>query len=138
MARLAHFAQRGYVIGGLVAVASVLAAAPANADSSARDFRGYVDLLGGPPVHEGSQGAGWRTTFKEHVAGRVRYRVCLRHLGNGERRCWDRRTNRSGVSHVFVALFVNDRGGPGEWRARWMVDGEQVASWRFTVRPESR
>jgi hypothetical protein len=67
----------------------------------------------------------------------VRYRVCLRHLGNGERRCWDRRTNRHSVSHVFVALFVNDRGGPGKSRARWMVGGEQVGSWRFTVRPES-
>jgi hypothetical protein len=41
-----------------------------------------------------------------------------------------------GVSRVFVARFVNDRGGPGRWRARWIVDGETVASWRFRVRPE--
>jgi hypothetical protein len=37
---------------------------------------------------------------------------------------------------VFVARFVNDRGGPGRWRARWRVDGRIVDTWRFTVRPE--
>jgi hypothetical protein len=75
--------------------------------------------------------------LEEEVAGRVDYRVCVRHLGNGERRCWNRRTNRRGVSRMVVALFVNDLGGPGRWRARWTVDGVTVATWRFTVRPES-
>jgi hypothetical protein len=106
------------------------------ADESGARYRGFVDRFDGEPAREGSQGAGWRAIFEEKAAGRVRYRVCLRHLGNGERRCWDRRTNRRGVSRVFVALFVNDRGGPGRWRARWFVDGERVATWRFRVRPE--
>ncbi|MGH2946073.1 MAG: thermonuclease family protein [Solirubrobacteraceae bacterium] len=108
----------------------------ARASASARRYRGYVDLFDGDPTHEGYQGNGWRAVFRERTAGRVRYRVCLRHLGNGERRCWNRRTNGRGVSRVFAALFVNDQGGPGRWRARWTVEGERVASWRFRVRPE--
>jgi micrococcal nuclease len=107
------------------------------AGTAARRYRGYVDLFDGEPAHAGYQGNGWRAVFKETVRGRVRYRVCLRHLGNGERRCWNRRTGRRGVSRVFAALFVNDQGGPGKWRARWFVGGQRVASWRFTVRPES-
>ncbi len=108
----------------------------AHASTAARRYRGYVDRLDDQPTHEGSQGAGWRAVFKERAAGRVSYRVCLRHLADGIRRCWDRRTNANGASRVFVARFVNDRGGPGKWRARWLVDGHQVASWRFKVRPE--
>jgi hypothetical protein len=106
------------------------------AEASARDYRGYVDRLDGVPTREGSQGAGWRAVLEEEVDGRVDYRVCVRHLGNGERRCWNRRTNERGNSRVFVARFVNDIGGPGRWRARWTVDGETVATWRFRVRPE--
>jgi hypothetical protein len=63
--------------------------------------------------------------------------VCVRHLRNGERRCWRRRSRGDGVSRVFAALFVNDVGGPGRWRARWTVAGRTVATWRFRVRPES-
>jgi hypothetical protein len=119
-----------------VTVLVMLGAGAGAAEASARDYRGYVDRLDGVPTHEGSQGAGWRAILEEEVDGRVDYRVCLRHLGNGERRCWNRRTNRRGISRVFVALFVNDVGGPGRWRARWTVDGEHLATWRFRVRPE--
>jgi hypothetical protein len=100
-------------------------------------YRGFVDRFDGVPTHEGSQGAGWRAVFRESLDGRVRYRVCLRHRRSEKQRCWDRRTNANGVSRVFVARFVNDRGGPGRWRARWRVDGRIVDTWRFTVRPES-
>jgi len=124
--------MRRILMAVMVLVALLAAASPAAAD----DYRGHVDRLDGRPTHEGSQGAGWRAVLREEIAGRVRYRVCLRHLGNGERRCWNRRTSRRGVSRVFVALFVNDVGGPGKWRARWTVDGERVAAWRFRVEPE--
>jgi hypothetical protein len=126
----------GRLVTSLVIPVLALGAAPVAEAASRGDYRGYVDRLDDTPTHEGSQGAGWRTVFKEHVEGRVRYRVCLRHVRNGERRCWSRRTGQRGVSRVFVARFVNDRGGPGRWRARWIVDGETVASWRFRVRPE--
>jgi hypothetical protein len=123
----------------LITVAAVLAGAPSAAagGTAARDYRGYVDLLDGEPAREGSQGAGWRLIFEERVEGRVRYRVCVRHLRNGERRCWRRRSRGDGVSRVFAALLVNDVGGPGRWRARWTVAGRTVATWRFRVRPES-
>ncbi|HEX5619184.1 MAG TPA: hypothetical protein VFX51_12225 [Solirubrobacteraceae bacterium] len=107
---------------------------PAAAGQSS--YRGFVDRFDGIPAHQGSQGAGWRAVFRENVDGRVRYRVCLRHRRSGTQRCWDRRTNANGVSRVFVARFVNDRGGPGRWRARWRVDGRIVDTWRFKVRPE--
>jgi endonuclease YncB( thermonuclease family) len=106
------------------------------ASASARRYRGYIDVFNGEPTREASQGAGWRAIFRERAAGRVRYKVCLRHLGNDAQRCWSRRTSERGRSRVFVARFVNDRGGPGRWRARWRVNGRIVSSWRFTVRPE--
>jgi hypothetical protein len=136
--RSARNADRGVwgACGGDFHTPSDDAQAGTSATAAARRYRGFVDRFDDRPTHEGSQGAGWRAVDKETVSGRVRYRVCLRHLGNGEQRCWNRRTGRRGVSRVFAALFVNDEGGPGKWRARWFVDGEQVASWRFTVRPE--
>lgn len=108
----------------------------AQAAAGGERYRGFVDRLDDNPTHEGSQGAGWRAVFEERVNRRVGYRVCLRHLGNEVQRCWRRRTGRGGFSRVFVARFVNDRGGPGRWRARWRVNGQIVATWRFTVRPE--
>jgi hypothetical protein len=116
--------------------AALLVAAPASAGAAQADFRGFIDRFDGVPTHEGSQGAGWRAVFRERVPGRVNYRVCLRHRGNGEQRCWRRTTGARGRSRVFVARFVNDRGGPGRWRAVWRVDGERVARWSFRVRPE--
>ncbi len=35
-----------------------------------------------------------------------------------------------------MALYVNDVGGPGRWRARWFVRGRRVAQWRFRARSE--
>jgi hypothetical protein len=107
-----------------------------SASASASRYRGYIDALNGSPVREGSQGAGWRAIFRERAPGRVRYTVCLRNLDNDVGNCWRARTDRRGSSRVFVALFVNDRGGPGEWQARWKLGGRVVASWRFRVRPE--
>jgi hypothetical protein len=95
-----------------------------------------VDVLNSQPTREASQGAGWRTIFRERVPGRVRYTVCLRNLDNRVGKCWRGRTGTRGRSRIFVALFVNDQGGPGRWRARWKVAGRVVATWRFRVRPE--
>jgi hypothetical protein len=122
----------------LLSLALLLPAVAAAADSAAAAprYRGFVDVLDGKPTRIASQGAGWRTVFRERVPGRVRYTVCLRNLDNGVGRCWRARTGARGRSRIFVALFVNDRGGPGRWRARWKRDGRVVASWRFRVRPE--
>ena len=111
-------------------------AAGPSADTSAKKYRGFVSLLG-TPERDASQGAGWTLSFRERAEGRVRYKACLKHLGNGTTRCYRRRTPASGRQDIFVALFVNDVGGPGRWRARWFVRGRRVAAWRFTVRPES-
>ncbi len=111
-----------------------LGATPADAGGL---FSGHISLIGGGgPVRSGSQGAGWQAVFKERRRGRVGYRVCLTHRTNRTSRCWSRTTRRDGTSVVFVALFVNDRGGPGPWKATWLVGGRRVASYRFTVRPE--
>lgn len=114
--------------------AASLGATPVEAK---RWYSGHISLIGGGgPVRSGSQGAGWQAVFKERRRGRVRYRVCLTHRTNKTSRCWSRATRRDGTSVVFVALFVNDRGGPGPWKATWLVRGRRVASYRFTVRPE--
>ena len=84
-----------------------------------------------------SQGAGWRAVFKERAAGRVSYRglpapPCRRHpslLGPADQ-CKRR------LARVRRAVRQRPR-RPGKWRARWrLVDGHQVASWHFKVRPE--
>jgi hypothetical protein len=66
----------------------------------------------------------------------MRYRVCLTHEQNQASRCWSRTTRADGTSAVFVALFVNDQGGPGGWHATWLVRGRRVARWDFLVRAE--
>ena len=99
-------------------------------------YDAWVGRLGFGPSREGSQGAGWEAVFREHRHGRVRYRVCLRHLESPVSRCWGRRTPQSGISRVLVAMFVNDQGGPGPWRATWVVNGRTVKTWRFRVRSE--
>lgn len=107
----------------------------APAEPAAKKYRGFVSLSG-QPRHSGSQGAGWTLSFRERARGRVRYKTCLRHLGNGSTRCYKRRAPASGRQDLFVARYVNDIGGPGRWRARWFVRGDRVGEWRFTVRPE--
>ena len=118
-----------------VAVATLSLAGAAPAAMAAKKYRGFVSLFG-TPERDASQGAGWTLSFRETVEGRVRYKTCLRHLGNGSTRCFKRRTPASGRQDVFVARYVNDVGGPGRWRARWFVRGDRVAEWRFRVRPE--
>jgi Tol biopolymer transport system component len=102
-------------------------------------YTGQVELVSRPGrrVSSGVQGDGWQVVFRERARGRVAYRVCVQKTGaKGVRRCWSRRTDRKGRSRVTVALFVNDRGGAGSWRARWTVRGRTVARAAFTVRPE--
>jgi hypothetical protein len=128
-------------MGKRLASAAVLlvavAAAAAPATGQVRRYHGYVDVLGGRgPVREATQGAGWRAIFRERARGRVRYSVCLRNLDNGVRHCWGARTSARGTSRVFVARFVNDRGGPGAWQARWKIRGDVVSTWHFRVQPE--
>lgn len=133
MSREARQWMRGLLLA--VGVTSVLLAGAVAAP--ARPLHdGYVKLLGGGKVRESFQGAGWQTVFKERAEGRVRYRVCLTQRQTKTSRCWTRRTRADGTSIVFVALFVNDRGGPGPWRAKFLVDGRRVAKWDFTVLPE--
>jgi hypothetical protein len=116
----------------LIAAALAVAAAPANA----ADYRGYVSV-GRGPAHTGVQGNAWTLVFRETKPGRVSYRVCVGHLDRPRvRRCYDRRTSSRGRSSVFVALFVNDQGGTGRWRARWYVGGRSVDTWSFRVNPE--
>ena len=117
------------------AVALPAQGAAAPADVSAKTYRGFVSLSG-TPERDASQGAAWTLSFRERARGRVRYKTCLKHLGNGTTRCYRRRTPASGRQDLFVARFVNDVGGPGRWRARWFVRGRRVAEWKFRVRPE--
>jgi hypothetical protein len=129
------------VLGLSVALlAMTIPAAPAGSvpegDAAAKRYRGYISV-GRGATHSGVQGDGWRAVFRERVRGRVRYKVCLRYLEQPSiRRCWRRTTSSRGRSSVFVALFVNDRGGVGRWRARWRARGKRVASWTFRVRSE--
>ena len=118
-----------------MAVATLSLAGAAPAEPAAKKYRGFVSLFG-KPVRDASQGAAWTLSFRETADGRVRYKTCLRHLGNGSTRCYKRRTPSSGRQDLFVARYVNDVGGPGRWRARWFVRGRRVSEWRFTVRPE--
>jgi hypothetical protein len=120
----------------LVVFAAAAVACVSSSHAHAAQYRGFVDVLNGQPTREASQGAGWRTVFRERVPGRLRYTVCLRNLDNRVGNCWRGRTGTRGRSRIFVALFVNDQGGPGRWRARWKVAGRVVATWRFRVRPE--
>jgi hypothetical protein len=124
-----------FVLPVLLAAALAL---PATASAGVDPYSGHIGLVSRPgeKVRSGEQGAGWQAIFRERRSGRVAYRLCLRHFDNDTRRCWNRRSRRSGRSRVFVALFVNDRGGPGRWRATWSVDGTRVAAWKFTVRTE--
>jgi hypothetical protein len=121
----------------LVCIAVIaVACVPGGSEAATKKYRGYISL-GAGPVHSGSQGAGWRAVFRERAEGRVRYKVCLRYLEQPSiRRCWRRTTSDRGRSSVFVARFVNDRGGPGRWRARWRARGNRVAVWTFRVRSE--
>jgi hypothetical protein len=116
----------------VIAAALAVAAGPAHAV----DYRGYVSV-GRGPTHVGVQGNAWTLVFRESVGGRVPYKVCVGHLERPRvRRCYDRKSNSRGRSSVFVALFVNDTGGTGRWRARWYVGGRSVDAWSFRVRSE--
>jgi hypothetical protein len=132
--------MRRLLVLSVTLLATLVAAAPAGSaaegEAAAKGYRGYISV-GRGPTHSGVQGDGWRAVFRERVEGRVRYKVCVRYLEQPSiRRCWRRTTSRRGRSSVFVALFVNDRGGVGRWRARWRARGERVAAWTFRVRSE--
>jgi hypothetical protein len=117
----------------VVAMSGALATSALAGDGG---YRGYIGLFG-DPTHEASQGAGWTANFEERKPGRIRYKVCLKHRDPPKvKRCWRKRTGKNGRSEVFVALYVNDTGGPGDWRARWKVNGRNVETWNFHVNPE--
>jgi len=104
--------------------------------ASAPKYRGFV-TVGRGPTHVGAQGNAWTLVFRERAAGSVPFKACVKHLDRPRvSRCWRGRTGASGSSRQFVALYVNDTGGVGRWRARWFVRGRRVAGWRFVVRPE--
>lgn len=75
--------------------------------------------------------------FERRPGRAVRYRVCLRGGNLAVRSCFRRRSGSGGRSSVNVSLWLNDRGGPGNWKATWFVRHKAVASWRFTLVPES-
>jgi hypothetical protein len=118
-------------------VAALSLALAANAAAADRDgYRGYVGLFG-EPTHEASQGAGWTANFNESRPGSIDYKVCLKHRDDPEvKRCWRKSTGANGRSEIFVALYVNDVGGAGSWRAKWFVGGKKVEAWSFRVRSE--
>jgi hypothetical protein len=110
----------------------------ASAGSTSR-YAGQIELVSRPGrrVRSATQGDGWQAVFRERARGTVGYRVCVRKAGaSGVRRCWSRRSGRDGRSRVTIALFVNDRGGPGHYTATWTVRGRTVATAAFHVRPE--
>ncbi|MGH2944857.1 MAG: hypothetical protein ACRDPC_01050 [Solirubrobacteraceae bacterium] len=98
-------------------------------------YRGWVGGFG-ERRHRRVQGQYHALRFRVNPAGRLRYRVCLSGGAADVRRCFRRRTGPRGRSEINVSLFVNDRGGPGRWRAVWRVRGDRVASWRFRLVPE--
>lgn len=98
----------------------------------------YVGYLGngeGRAFMEPGQGARHVLAFTDSRSSSVRYRVCIRGGAGRINRCFRRRL-RDGFGEVDVSLLVNDRGGPGRYRARWHVAGKSVAVWPFRLRPE--
>jgi hypothetical protein len=98
-------------------------------------YRGWVGGIPGAGDRDRvrEQGAAHRLYFRVRPRREVEYRVCLT---GPSRRCWRRTTSERGRSTVEASLWLNDRGGPGEWRAVWRVRGRKVDSWRFEIRPE--
>lgn len=99
----------------------------------------YVGYLGdgeGRAFMEAGQGARHVLAFTDSRTSSARYRVCIRGGAGKLNRCF-RRRRRDGFGEVDVSLLVNDRGGPGRYRARWYVAGKSVAVWRFRLRPEA-
>ena len=126
----------------LVVFSATAVACVSSSAAHAARYRGFVDVLNGQPTREASQGAGWRTIFRERVPGRLRYTVCLVKAGRkltpwrrsktdplvgvrgGRRGGEARRASRSGVHRV--------RGGRGG--GRWRV-GAQVGARNRRLRP---
>lgn len=119
-----------------VALATVLlvlvTAAPASASSR---YVGYLGDGAGRAFRIAGQGGLHILSLTDSEFANIRYRVCIRGGEGKLRRCFRRRL-RSGYSGVNVSLIVNDRGGPGRYRARWFVAGRTVATWRFRLRSE--
>jgi hypothetical protein len=129
------------LLGGASTVSASSSAPAARADSraatAANPYRGWLGgFEGSERVHRAGQGGYHSLNFRATPARRVRYRVCLRGGVLDAKRCYRRRTNTRGRSSINVSIFVNDRGGPGRWRAVWRVRGDRVAVWRFYVSPE--
>ena len=106
------------VVTALLAVPGVPQASSSAA--AAERYTGQIELVSRPGrrVRSAVQGDGWQAVFRERARGTVPYRVCVRKAGGTPvPRCWTRRSGRDGRSRVNIALFVNDRGGPGHYTA---------------------
>ena len=135
------------VAAGLLTLAPV---APASSTAVVEDrngasagatprYAGQIELVSRPGrrVRSAVQGDGWQAVLRERARGTVSYRVCVRTAGAPTvRRCWSRRSGGDGGSRVTIALFVNDRGGPGKYTATWTVRGRAVDTASFEVRAE--
>jgi hypothetical protein len=113
-------------------LAAPTASAQQNNPSIQSRYSGWVGGFG-ERRHRREQGQFHALRFRVQPAGRLRYRVCLSGGAADVRRCFRRRTGEGGRSEINVSIFVNDRGGPGRWRAVWRVGGARVAAWRFRL-----
>lgn len=119
-----------------VALVTVLALPlPAAPAAAAPRYVGYLGDGAGRAFHIAGQGGLHILSLTDSEFSGRRYRVCIRGGEGKLRRCFRRRL-RSGYSGVNVSRIVNDRGGPGRYRARWYVGRRAVATWRFRLRPE--
>lgn len=113
----------------------MVAAMPATAHAYPR-YVGYLGDGSGRAYHNAGQGGRHLLILTDsNPASNRRYRVCLRGGDRQVRRCFERRL-RFGLGKVGVSRLVNDRGGPGRYRAAWYVGGRRVAVWRFRLTPE--
>jgi len=111
---------------------------PTSAIVTAVEYKGWVGGFPGQGDRRRRrvQGDFHMLNFRRTPGQSVRYRVCLRGGNVPTRRCFRRRLNSAGRSGINVSLWLNDRGGPGRWRAIWSVGGGRVATWRFRLPPE--
>jgi hypothetical protein len=114
-------------------VLSIAAAAPAVA---APRFVGYVGDGSGRAYKVAGQGGLHQLVLTDSRGENVRYRVCIRGGAGRIHRCFKRRLRGFGHHALNVSRLVNDRGGPGAYRVRWLVEGRTVSRWRFVLEPE--
>ncbi len=116
--------------------AAAIAPVRSAAEASLR-YRGWVGgVTADDRRRRRGQGNYHALEFRVSPGRATRYRACLIGGSLREHRCWRRRTDSRGRSSIDVSRLVNDRGGPGRWKAVWRLDGRRVASWSFRLAPE--